>query len=180
MERPVPASGTGRTAPGREERFAGLVRRHQAGLWRYLRFLGCEPGLAEDLVQEAFLAAWKGDFEYRGEAAAATWLRRVARNLFVDRVRRARVRPAFRNLDEADRVFARHAEEDGGEAYLQALRECVATLSRKVRRVLARFYGRGRGREQLARELGMTRNGVKTLLRRAREKLRLCVEERVR
>ena len=32
-----------------------LIRRHQSGVWRYLRFLGCPPELADDLTQEAKL-----------------------------------------------------------------------------------------------------------------------------
>jgi len=39
----------------RQTEMAALVRAHQAGVWRYLRFLGCEPSEADDLVQETFL-----------------------------------------------------------------------------------------------------------------------------
>lgn len=79
MNLPGPrAHGTGvRTVPGRREQpydretvFARMVHEHQAGLWRYLRYLGCEPALAEDLVQEVFLAVWQRPFEDRGPADA--------------------------------------------------------------------------------------------------------------
>ncbi len=36
--------------------FAGLVRTHQVGVWRYVRFLGAEAAEADDLTQETFLA----------------------------------------------------------------------------------------------------------------------------
>ena len=39
-----------------------LARRHQAGVWRYLRLLGCAPDLADDLVQETFLQVLRRPF----------------------------------------------------------------------------------------------------------------------
>ena len=59
-----PAS-TGAVAPGEQATdtvhaspldVARLVREHQAGVWRYLRVLGCPATEAEDLTQETFLA----------------------------------------------------------------------------------------------------------------------------
>ena len=41
---------------GNELDAAQLIREHQAGVWRYLRVLGCSRELAEDLTQETFLA----------------------------------------------------------------------------------------------------------------------------
>ena len=49
----------------RERAFVGLIQAHQASVWRYLRFLGC------DEAQETFLAVWAKPFEDRGAAAAA-------------------------------------------------------------------------------------------------------------
>ena len=37
-----------------------LIESHQAELWRYLRYLGCDAAEAEDLTQETFLAALSG------------------------------------------------------------------------------------------------------------------------
>ena len=38
---------------------ASLVTLHQAGVWRYLRALGCDASLADDLTQDTFLEAWR-------------------------------------------------------------------------------------------------------------------------
>jgi RNA polymerase sigma-70 factor (ECF subfamily) len=170
-----------RTKPyTRETEFAAMVREHQAGLWRYLRFLGCEAALAEDLVQETFLAVWRKPFEDRGPQATAGYLRRVAHNLFVSAVRRAKVRPAFRDLAEADRAWAGHAGEDEGDAYRAALRLCLDTLGGKARRALELFYGERGSRKEVGAELGLKPDGVKTLMRRARDALRECIGRRMR
>lgn len=47
----------------RQADMAGLVRAHQAGVWRYLRFLGCHPDEADDLTQETFLALKQANIE---------------------------------------------------------------------------------------------------------------------
>ena len=52
---------------------ASIVRAHQAGLWRYLRYLGCSAHEAEDLTQEVLLAVLRRPFEDHGEKATAAF-----------------------------------------------------------------------------------------------------------
>ena len=67
-----------------------LIRQHQAGVWRYLRFLGAAPALADDLTQETFLEILRRAPVDRGAAALGGWLRATARNLFLAQRRRGR------------------------------------------------------------------------------------------
>ncbi len=60
-----------------------IIRDHQSGVWRYLRSLGCDLPLAEDLTQETFLAVLQKPFDDYHPAATAAYLRRVARNLLM-------------------------------------------------------------------------------------------------
>ncbi len=102
---------------------AALVRTHRAGVWRYLRFLGCDPSEADDLVQETFLAVFREGFEVRSPAQTAAYLRKVARNrLLMDR-RKQRSRPQTVDLDAAEAIWAEVAGEDGLNDYLVALNE---------------------------------------------------------
>ena len=41
---------------------AQLIEKYQVGVWRYLRALGCEPALADDLTQETFLSVLQHPF----------------------------------------------------------------------------------------------------------------------
>ncbi|HRJ79073.1 MAG TPA: sigma-70 family RNA polymerase sigma factor, partial [Planctomycetota bacterium] len=67
-----------------------LIVAHQAGVWRYLRYLGCDRAQADDLTQETFLQVLRHGFEQRGERETAAYLRKVARNCFLMSVRRTR------------------------------------------------------------------------------------------
>ena len=63
----------------RESEFAAMVRDHQAALWRYLRYLGCDPALAEDLVQDTLQVALEKSPQTLRRPRA--WLAAVCRNL---------------------------------------------------------------------------------------------------
>ena len=159
---------------------AALVRTHRAGVWRYLRFLGCDPSEADDLVQETFLAVFREGFEVRSPAQTAAYLRKVARNrLLMDR-RKQRSRPQTVDLDAAEAIWAEVAGEDGLNDYLVALNECLKrAVSPRVRRALQLQYRDRASRAEIAAELDLAVEGVKTLLRRARSALRDCVERRL-
>jgi RNA polymerase sigma-70 factor (ECF subfamily) len=162
----------------RERDFVALIQAHQASVWRYLRFLGCDEARADDLAQETFLAVWKKPFEDRGAASARAYLRRVARNLFLMAVRSRRTLPAFEDLDAAEAAWIEH-DTDDGESYRAALGECLESLTERSRRALELFYREGEGRSVIAEVLGLTVDGVKTLMRRARETLRACIRRKL-
>ena len=63
---------------GREERFAELVRTHRDRALRLAwRLMGGDAAAAEDVVQEAFVRAWRGLPRFRGESSLGTWFYRI-------------------------------------------------------------------------------------------------------
>ena len=113
-----------------------LVRAHQAEVWRYLRLLGAPAALADDLTQETFLSVLQRPFEDRGPAAAAAYLRLVARHLFLKDRRAAALRPQPMELAELDAAFARLCGADGGDGYLAQLGQCLERLAERSREAL--------------------------------------------
>ena len=159
---------------------AALVRAHQAGVWRYLRFLGCEATEADDLVQETFLAVLRKGFEHRSAAQTAGYLRTVARNRLLMARRKQRNSPPSVDLEAAEAVWAQVAGADGLNDYLAALEDCLkVAVSPRVRRALELQYRDRASRAEIGAELDMAVEGVKTLLRRARSALRDCVQRRL-
>ncbi|MGH7140214.1 MAG: RNA polymerase sigma factor [Pirellulales bacterium] len=152
---------------------ARLVRDHQAGVWRYLRVLGCPAADAEDLTQETFLAVLTKPFQDYNRQATAAYLRQVARNLFISSRRRA---VSAIELDEAEAAWLRWAVKDDGAELVAALRNCLESLTERVRQGLDLRFARGQSRAEIAAALGMSENGAKNLLQRAKQHLRECVE----
>lgn len=161
-----------RTVP--EATVVRLVQRHQAEVWRYLRFLGASTELADDLTQETFLQLLRTRFKERDDAATAGWLRTVARHLYIKSFRR----PPFdlAEVEQLEAVWQGFAQDDGGDEQLERLRACVQQLSGRARDALRLCYEERRSRRDIAERLGIGEDGVKSLLRRTRELLRNCVE----
>jgi RNA polymerase sigma-70 factor (ECF subfamily) len=155
-----------------------LVREHHAGVWRFLRLLGCTREQADDLTQETFLVVIRKGFEDTNPAATATFLRKTARFEFLHARRNLRTRREV-DLDAAEAV-AGDRLADGGDAYVSALKRCIEELRGKARDAVNAIY-----REQLtpaatATKLGMKENGLKTLLQRSRSVLKACIERKTK
>lgn len=162
-----------------------VVRSHQAGIYRYLRFLGADDHTAEDLVQNTFLAAFKssGHPDMTNIKLRAAWLRGIARNIFLSFCRSNRAGPleidsAF--LEQAEHTWKSEFLRDGeGFDYIEALRKCLETLPDKQREAVGLQYAQKKSRSEIAHILKMTEDGIKSLLRRARAALADCVNRRL-
>ncbi|MEX2186908.1 MAG: sigma-70 family RNA polymerase sigma factor [Pirellulales bacterium] len=157
---------------------ASLARRHQAEIWRYLRFLGCDHGQAEDVTQETFLAVLKKPPDCRDAAAVRAYLRTVARNTFLALLRKTRREAEF-DLDAAEQIWADTHPRDGGDERLAALDDCLAALEGRARQAIDLAYRESKSRGDIAAALDMSEDGVKSLLRRTRDVLRQCVDRKV-
>lgn len=156
-----------------------LIEDHQAGVWRYLRALGCEANLAEDLTQETFLAVLQRPFEEYNSAATSAYLRRTAYNALVSFHRRAKKVTAVENVEELDQTWQQWAGDDNGEDLLEALRNCLTVLSDRARLALELRFRDRASREKIAAELAMSEHGAKNLMQRAKKKLRECIESKL-
>jgi RNA polymerase sigma-70 factor (ECF subfamily) len=69
------------------EAFTLFYRQAAAGIYAYLyRLCGC-PHLAEDLLQETFLAVFRGLADFKARSSPRTWLYAIATNKFLDHCR---------------------------------------------------------------------------------------------
>ncbi len=155
---------------------AALVRAHQAELWRYLRYLGCEPALAEDLTQETFLSLVKQPVSPESVSSLPAYLRAIAPNLFFKRGGKGL---PLAELEEAEAVWSRTVREKESGPYLDALRACVGGLDERSRRALDLQYRERLSLDAAAKELDLSREGFKTLLRRIRDRLKAGVDGRL-
>src|SRR5579872_4293874 len=68
--------------------FGELARRHGSAVRGLMRRMGADGALADDLAQDAFLAAFEQIADFRGEGAFQAWVKRIAARLYVKRWRR--------------------------------------------------------------------------------------------
>lgn len=156
--------------------FEALIRKHQAQVWQYLRYLGASPSEADDLTQETFLSLLRSAYQDRGAAAFLGYLRKIARNQLLMLRRRSGTELDTVQLEVAENVWARAIGSGGMDAFLSELERCREKLEGRAKEAVDWSYRDGLGRDEIARRLGMKPQGVKTLMRRTRQLLRECVE----
>jgi RNA polymerase sigma-70 factor, ECF subfamily len=185
-------------ASGSEEALAALYDRHAGGIYAVALRLAGDRGVAEEVVQDTFLALWNRAERFDpGLASLATWLRTIARNRTLDRMRAAGRRPSLVSLggsfpEEADAGMDRLGPEaavvggaDAGpspEASAEAgeLRATVMTalaaMPEVERAVIMLAYGEGLTQLEIAERLDWPLGTVKTRTRRALARLRGLLE----
>lgn len=161
--------------------FEALIHTHQAGVWRYLRFLGASRTEADDLAQETFVAVWQSGFVQYSDAATAAYLRTTARSRFLMMLRARGRRPKESDLADVEADWLALTQE--GEAWderMDVLQKCLQPVTGKAREALDLCYRLGLTQAEIAGKLDMKPEGVKTLLRRVIEKLRQCMEAKLK
>ncbi|MFN0019105.1 MAG: RNA polymerase sigma factor [Pirellulaceae bacterium] len=157
-----------------------LIQTYQAGIWRYLRALGCDSAQAEDITQETFLSVLQKPFQDLGPSATLGYLRKVAFNLFISAKRRAGKVTAVENVEQLDRTWTNWAGSDNGEALIDALKDCLQGISKRARMALELRFREDCSREAIAAALEITEHGAKNLMQRAKQQLRECIESKLK
>jgi RNA polymerase sigma-70 factor, ECF subfamily len=133
----VPAADDGdealaaRAAAGEEPAFEMLVGRYQSRVYRLACRLTGDEGDAKDVLQEAFLAAYRGLPAFRGDSRFSTWLFRVVTNAALMH-RRARARRPTEPLDAYLPRFDHEGRHAAEPADLLAASRADELLDRKV------------------------------------------------
>lgn len=159
-----------------------LIRLHQAGLWRYLRMLGCDASLADDLTQEAFLKVLRRDeFTQHSDEATAAYLRRTAHNLLVSLHRKGGRKKTSYTSDPLDEIWDRWAGRDlSGDVAIDALRECLQALTERAQLALRMRFADESSRSSIADALEISEHGARNLMQRAKQQLKDCVQQKLK
>jgi RNA polymerase sigma-70 factor, ECF subfamily len=92
---------------------ASLIRRYDQLLYRTARSILKDDSEAEDVVQEAFLLAYRGFASFRHNARLSTWLTRIVVNVALGRLRKRSHRP---NVVQLSDRMQHKAQDDDGDA----------------------------------------------------------------
>lgn len=157
-----------------------LIEEFQSGVWRYLRALGCDAALAEDLTQETFIAVMQRPFADHGRVATGAYLRRVAHNLYVTFRRRHGRVVTTGEVEEISQAWERWAGQDQGEELVELLNDCLSRLTDRARRALEMRFRGEHTRNEIAEFLAITEHGAKNLMQRAKHQLRECIEQKLK
>jgi len=161
-------------AEGDRGALRSLYERHAPWLALRLARRCADPGLVEEIVQDTFVAVWKGAERYRGQGEVAAWIWGIGIRRLIDRLRRP---PPALLRSEPVSVPAGAIEVSAEEQVMLGIEHgdlgsALNRLSPELRAVLQATALDGLTTKEAARLLGIPQGTVKTRLMRARAELR--------
>jgi RNA polymerase sigma factor (sigma-70 family) len=163
-----------RFAAGDLQAFESLFQHHHREVYRWIVRIVRDPAAAEDLTVEAFWRFYHARARLDPKGNCIAWLRRVATNLAIDHLRRAR---------PAELLVTEPAAEQRGDCVVQqetraAIRQAMNELSPKLRAVVQLILIEEEPYASVAQALGISLSAVKLRIFRATRILRNKLEER--
>lgn len=178
---------------GRPDAYETLVRTYTPRLLAVARRMMPTEEDARDVVQEAFLNAFRSMAKFEGQAKLSTWLHRIVVNAALMKLRTRRRKPeeSLEPLLPSFKDNGGHAEKftewnesadqiAEREETRQVVRDAILSLPETYREVLILRDIEEMSTDETARTLGVTSNAVKIRLHRARLALRTLLDSHVR
>lgn len=151
----------------RDSRVEELFARHEVELGRFIAQMVHSRQLADDLLQETFLAAWKSRASLDSVREPRAWLYGIARHRVLMYLRGWR-----RSLASYERFVERSKTPLADEAEAYAVRDLIArSLSPDERTVIVLYHLHGFRADEIAQMTGRSHDAIRKQLERARGKL---------
>ncbi|MBK7937461.1 MAG: RNA polymerase sigma factor [Lewinellaceae bacterium] len=168
---------------GRQSAFALLVKRYEQYVFTLaLRFVKNRED-AHEVAQDCFLRAFRYLPDFRGEAKFTTWLYRIVYSTSMNFLRKQNpdmlslddeTRPVRLTEDKSPDVSVRLEKEDRNVALQQA----IGLLSPDDSGIITLFYLYEHSLDEICEMMGLTMTNAKTKLCRARQRLKMIVEDK--
>ena len=168
---------------GDEDAFRGLFDRYAPTANALALRVVRQAHLAEEIVQEAFMAVWKNPGGYDADRGSVrSWLMGTVHHRAVDLVRREE---AYRRRAEDSIPAALESQPDHAEEVVEAIglpeerrivRAALAELPDEQRRVLELMYFEGRSQTQIAEATGLPLGTVKSRTLLGMRRMRAALE----
>ena len=179
-----------RSAIGDRAAFKRLYELSSGHLFAVVLRIQRDRNLAEDLLQEVYVSAWKAAANFDAQRAQPlTWLTHIARNKAIDSLRRAQTQPRMESVHHADDqddrpdLDQRLVDDAPGPAALlerasdaRQLGQCMQGLSAQQRQSVALAFFDGLSHAEVAEQLRQPLGTVKSWVRRALATLKACLE----
>jgi RNA polymerase sigma-70 factor (ECF subfamily) len=172
------------------------VEKYGDYLYRYALMRLRDPGVAEDAVQETFLAAIRNLHQFDGRVDVKYWLRGILRNKIVDIIRKSVRKREIEDESQQDMVNSFLFKVSGvpttrpkswainvddafaQEEFWEAFEACLGGLKEPLRSAFVLKMLEDQETDEICKELDITPNYLWVMLHRARGQLKECLEHK--
>lgn len=159
----------------KQQRYEELVKQYQTELYRFAYWLSKDPTVAEDLVQETFLRAWRALDSLQDEKAVKPWLLTIVRRENARRFERKQF--DYADVDN-DTIVDNQSTTLDSEMEQTVIQRQISQLSIEYREPLLLQVVMGCSGDEIAEILELNKNTVMTRLYRARNQLKEALMSR--
>lgn len=159
---------------GDTDAFAQLVQTYETSVYRLaLRMCGNVHD-AEEVAQEAFVAAWKGLPSFRGESKFSSWLYQLTTNAAINFLRKEKRHRIATPLEDEMELAAESSPQQAAEdaELREALQQALDALTPEHRQIFLLRQMRQLSYDEIGQLLGLENGTVKSRLNRAKKQLR--------
>ena len=163
-----------RARRGDADAFERLVVAYRDQVFRLaLRMCGSEAD-ADEVAQEAFLSAWKGLPNFRGDSQFSTWLYQLTSHAAIDLMRREKRQIAAEDITEVSAPDPAPGPQQQAERseQRQAVRDAILQLTPEYRQIVVLRFLEELSYEEIGAMLALPSGTVKSRLNRARAQLK--------
>jgi len=152
-----------------EDGFREFIKKHKAQIFKTIYSFCGNTSDAEDIAQEVFISVWKNIKKFKGKSSISTWLYRITINKCIDWMRKKKMHVELNeNLDLMQ-------EKSNETRYI--VEKILSKLPEKYKTVVILREMDGFSYEEISKILKTSKDNVKVLLFRARERMREIANE---
>jgi RNA polymerase sigma-70 factor (ECF subfamily) len=130
---------------------------------------------AEDVMQEAFLSAFKKIDTYKGEVSFGAWLKKIVINRSLDYLKKRKVQ--FEEINDRTTQIKDYQMETK-EVDVQTIKKAIQALPDGYRVVLSLYLLEGYDHDEISQILGISNSSSRTQLLRAKNKLKTILRDK--
>lgn len=174
-----------KTLAGDRRAFEALVKRHQGLIYNLLNRMVQDSEVARDLTQEAFLKAFRNlkQFDQKHYKTVKPWLIKIATNNALDYLRQSKSTVSLDQLLSDEPYLEPSTDVDASvdaehTMFVEKLNQALALLPLRHRQAFVLRYQFEFSYEEISKSMQENENTVRTLLFRAKDRLRKLILEK--